>query len=713
MNLIFNPKPDSSCQKNNMKLKRIPHRWTWMAALAFPLWFAGPGRAQFVAFNDHAPGAIGVTTSSNATTWNIFGNNPGASGALKDINSGTNLPVTVTITRTGTVNAAATGANPNSGTPLYTVFNGYVDFAGGTNADAVAHVVGSATVTYTFTGLNPYKTYSFKGSAVRGVSTYTNRWSLFEIDGALAFTSAHTSGCYTNGVATNQVAVNTGINLNGDMTDWENIVPGANGSFAVMTTQYTNTIPGVGAANGPYCYALSGLRLQEFASTNTNAPTVISATNIGNNFLQVVFSIPVQATSATNAANYKLTNSIGALAIMSAALGTNNQTVQLATSSQLPFAPHWLTVNGVADAATGLQIIATNSQIIYTNIGFTAGYMQRQLYFNITGTTVATLTNNASFPNSPGQVDFPPSMGWPVENIADNYGGRMFGYLIPPFTGQYYFAVESDDNSQLYLSTNDNSANKVLLSQETSYGGSFDSHASVAVTLTAGQRYYIEGLMKEGGGSDYFYAAWKTPTNLVWTVIPGQFLGNYVLGTNASVAISQQPTNTGVLAGQSATFTVTVTGSSSVTTNVSYQWQLNGFDIAGANGSSYTTPPLAQTNSGAIYRAVVSVPGQAQFSSNAVLTVAADNVPPTVAQIFNIGPTNVQIVFSEPVEAATATNIAKYVFTNGISVAGAAFAGTNIAILLTTGPLVSGSNYSVVINGVRDQIGRASCRERV
>ena len=685
-----------------MKPKLLPSLWLQPACLVWALLLSGPAQAQFIAFNDHAPGTIGVTTSSNATTWNIFGNSPGASGALKDIIAGTNLPVVVTITRTGTVAASSPGANPAAGTPLYNVFNGYVDFSGGTNTDAVAHVTGSATVTYTFTGLNPYKTYSFKGSAVRGVSTYTNRWSLFEIDGAVSFTSAHTSGCYTNGLATNQVAVCTGLNTNGDMADWENIIPGTSGTFAVKTTQYTNTIPGVGLANGPYCYALSGLRLQEFASTNTNAPMVIAVTNSGNNLLQVVFSMPVQAAGATNLANYKLTNSTGTLTIFSAAFGTNNQTVQLTTASQLPFAPHWLTVNGVADAATGLQFIATNSQTVFTNIGFASGYMERELYFNITGAAVINLTTNAAFPNNPGAVDFPPSMGWPVENITNYYGGRMWGWLMPPLTGQYYFAVHSDDNSQLFLSTNDSPTGKVLLSQETGAGGSFDSHTSVAVTLNAGQRYYIEGLMKENTGSDYFYAAWKTPTNQTWIVIPGQFLGNYLNGTNASVAITQQPANASVLAGQSATFTVAGTGNSSLTTNVSYQWQLNGFDIAGANGASYTTPPLATNNSGAVYRAVVMVPGKAQFSSNAVLTVSVDTVPPTVAQIFNLGPTNVQIVFSQPVEAASATNFANYVFTNGIGVTGAAFYGTNNTILLTTAPLVNGSNYAVVINNVRD-----------
>ena len=236
---------------------------------------------QFVAFNDHASGTIGVTTHPNATTWNVFGNPPGVSGSLKDINSGLDLPVTVMITRSGTVNPAPSGSNPDPGTPLYDTFNGYVDFMGAGNADALVQVTGNATVTYAFSGLNPSRSYNFKGSAVRGGSggTYPQRWSLFQLDGAISFVSAHTTGAYTNGLAVNQVAVNTGINLAGDMADWENIVPAKSGSFSVTTTQYTGPIPAGGTADGPYCYALSGFRLEELAA-DTPVSIVRSPTNI-------------------------------------------------------------------------------------------------------------------------------------------------------------------------------------------------------------------------------------------------------------------------------------------------------------------------------------------------------------------------------------------------------------------------------------------------
>src|SRR5439155_1646557 len=51
-------------------------------------------------------------------------------------------------------------------------------------------------------------------------------------------------------------------------------------------------------------------------------------------------------------------------------------------------------------------------------------------------------------------------------------------------------------------------------------------------------------------------------------------------------AITTQPANQTVTAGQTATFTVVATG----TAPLGYQWQKNGANIAGATAASYTTP---------------------------------------------------------------------------------------------------------------------------
>ena len=147
------------------------------------------GLAQFVAYNDHAPGA---GTSPNTTTYDIFDNPPGASGPLKDSKTGATLPVVLTISNSGTsIAPASTQGSPAAGTPLYNAFNTFVDFQGTPNPSV--ELTEGGLVTYTFTGLNPNKRYSFMGSAVRGNTAYVDRWTLFEIAGAASFTSAHTA----------------------------------------------------------------------------------------------------------------------------------------------------------------------------------------------------------------------------------------------------------------------------------------------------------------------------------------------------------------------------------------------------------------------------------------------------------------------------------------------------------------------------------------
>jgi hypothetical protein len=64
-----------------------------------------------------------------------------------------------------------------------------------------------------------------------------------------------------------------------------------------------------------------------------------------------------------------------------------------------------------------------------------------------------------------------------------------------------------------------------------------------------------------------------------------------------------QPQSTTVSAGQSASFSVTVSNAYPVT----YQWARNGVNIAGAIANSYATPPTTSADSGASFTVFVTV----------------------------------------------------------------------------------------------------------
>ncbi len=152
----------------------------------------------------------------------------------------------------------------------------------------------------------------------------------------------------------------------------------------------------------------------------------------------------------------------------------------------------------------------------------------REVWTGISGSAVANLTGSANFPNFPSITGVVTSAEAP-QNFADNYGQRLSGWVIPPVTGNYRFFLSSDDASQLWLSTDENPANKVQRAQITGWTNYRTySASSPFISLTAGQRYYIEILHKEGGGADHLSLAWQMPGGSAPTTgsvpIPGEYL---------------------------------------------------------------------------------------------------------------------------------------------------------------------------------------------
>jgi Ig-like domain-containing protein len=90
--------------------------------------------------------------------------------------------------------------------------------------------------------------------------------------------------------------------------------------------------------------------------------------------------------------------------------------------------------------------------------------------------------------------------------------------------------------------------------------------------------------------------------------------------------INTQPANQTVSVGQTATFSVGAAGTPPLT----YQWQKNGVDIPGATSSSYTTPATTSTDTGTIFRVVVSNTAGSVTSNSATLTVSTGQVASTV-----------------------------------------------------------------------------------
>lgn len=96
----------------------------------------------------------------------------------------------------------------------------------------------------------------------------------------------------------------------------------------------------------------------------------------------------------------------------------------------------------------------------------------------------------------------------------------------------------------------------------------------------------------------------------------------------AAPAITAQPSNASITAGQTATFTVVASGSPPL----AYQWQVNASAIAGATSASYTTPATATSDDGSQFKVVVSNRAGSVTSNPATLNVSAASVVPSIAQ---------------------------------------------------------------------------------
>jgi hypothetical protein len=140
---------------------------------------------------------------------------------------------------------------------------------------------------------------------------------------------------------------------------------------------------------------------------------------------------------------------------------------------------------------------------------------------NIGGTAVTDLTNSQNYPDNPTGSELRTLMEGRVD-WADNYGSRLYGWVYPPQSGDYTFWIASDDASELWLSTDEDPANAVVIASVTGWMPSRDfdgtgggdpgtTFKSNAIKLAAGQRYYIQALHKEGGGGDNVAVAWQGP----------------------------------------------------------------------------------------------------------------------------------------------------------------------------------------------------------
>ncbi len=350
--------------------------------------------------------------------------------------------------------------------------------------------------------------------------------------------------------------------------------------------------------------------------------------------------------------------------------------VVLTTNDLTANAPTYaLSVNNVIDASG-----ASNSGAM--SFIYKTGAITEESYYNIGGGAVTDLTRNANFPASPTIGSLPTSAnviqtgnaGSPVLTNIDNYGRRVRGYFIPDTTGDWVFAISTDDGGALWLSTDEDPSRRRRISYLNNWApitafksdpdilqsGPNDpasnpadtNNLQLTIPLVAGNRYYIEGFMKEGGGGDHLSIAAKlstaAPAGLPipdsFAPIPALMLAPYLEPTRI---LTQPVAGRVVEAGQSVTLTASATGS-----GATYQWRKGVADIVGQTSSTLTLNNVTSADAATYTVRITDLSGATTLSSNAVVTVITPPAPTISAITPVFGPS-----YGEQTVKVTGTNL--------------------------------------------------------
>lgn len=196
-------------------------------------------------------------------------------------------------------------------------------------------------------------------------------------------------------------------------------------------------------------------------------------------------------------------------------------------------------ISGTLNAAEGYHfatITAANAagsdtKNLLISVAVTGGAITREVWNGLTGTGVLSVPLHTA----PSSTSTLTELASP-ENTGDNFGERLRGYITAPATGLYTFFLSSDENAELWISSSAEPGHRLKRSF-VSYGavppgdwGSVASQRSLAMSMTAGTRYYIEAIRRETTAGDHLQIGWLKPgqTGTVPSeIVPGWALSPY------------------------------------------------------------------------------------------------------------------------------------------------------------------------------------------
>lgn len=456
---------------------------------------------------------------------------------------------------------------------------------------------------------------------------------------------------------------------------------------------------------GPVSSALDGTRIHAivrnaFSSAttriatltvipDTTPPSVNSvAANSAGNQVVVQFSEAISPASAGNPAAYTFSDG---LAVTGVSVLPDQQSVAIQTSPQTPGLRYALTLTGIFDTAENPNAIAPGTVTRFSGWIRAPGFA-RHRFFQDVFDGLDGLRGDPRFPDFPTFEESLAAFEWPPDAGNDggfNYGNQISGWLRPPVSGLYRFYVNSDDPSELYLSTDEDPAHKVLIATEPQWNNPRSwrttdrrnpgdpENESDLVPLEAGRAYWIEAIHTEGGGGDNLAVTWQLPgapeVQNGDPPITGEFLESLVNPDPFVPSLSEVvpdslsvggPAFTLVVRGSGfrpgafvlwngATRPTTYLGPTELSADIpasdlAVGTEVTAVPVSVRNAIGPASDPLAVTLTGSLVEEVTSTVATAGGSATASVPPATESSPGVTATVSNAGS-------SEPIVITTTT----------------------------------------------------------
>ncbi|HEY6231008.1 MAG TPA: Ig-like domain-containing protein, partial [Pyrinomonadaceae bacterium] len=493
----------------------------------------------------------------------------------------------------------------------------------------------------------------------------------------------------------------------------------------------------IGSASGPITSADAKVTV----NNDTTSPTLRSASGTLTK-VRLVFSEPLDLTTATAKANYSIDKGVTISSATSEEVGTGNAEVTVVTlnvTGATAGTAYTVTVNGIKDAAGNViaanttksfflyqQVVSVNFQgrdndgtaTDPLNAAEIAGLVSATSWNNIDDNAVGNNGTSGPLVDSTGAatpitVTFSAQDSWNNDTDPASIktgSARMMNGIIKvgdpngATGGQAVFTFDNlpAGGYDVYVYMNENGDGTQLNVDD----GTTTFYVIETHQFTDTSRFIQAQNTTDpdtGGGTrdvgNYVKFTGETATSLTITAThilnsDGCGIAGFqivqpsgpTLYPPATITITAQPQPITVTEGRQGSLSVTATTTSDY--GLTYQWKKAGVAIPGATSSTYKLPVQQLSDNGTQYTVDISTLGASTVTSSPVtVTVIADKVPPQLLSAGSLktfaGGNEVDLIFDETLAPSSVSPLSNFTLTGGAAVTAARIV-TNSSGLDTT-----------------------------